>query len=143
MGLDDSRESYASKANSQSNTASAASKEAPADAKPKKMTWATIASQPVKTSQARVMTTLKKKPGMPPPPMIPGKHNMDIGTWVRFLVHYITTNCALLSNYLRFSRSGHIPTGFREKRRTRSTAGPIAAANHRRTIPISIPHKSE
>lgn len=49
--------------------------------KPKKMTWATIASQPVKSSQARVSSTLKKKPGMPPPPMIPGKHNMDIGSW--------------------------------------------------------------
>lgn len=83
MGLDDDRESYASKANSQSNTASGTSKEAAADAKPKKMTWATIASQPVKASQTRVLTTLKKKPGMPPPPMIPGKHNMDIGTWVR------------------------------------------------------------
>lgn len=49
--------------------------------KPKKMTWATIASQPVKSSQTRVSSTLKKKPGMPPPPMIPGKHNMDIGSW--------------------------------------------------------------
>lgn len=82
MGLGNERDSYASKANSQSNTSAAASKEAPADTKPKKMTWATIASQPVKASQTRVLTTLKKKPGMPPPPMIPGKHNMDIGTWV-------------------------------------------------------------
>ncbi|XP_037922800.1 YTH domain-containing family protein isoform X1 [Hermetia illucens] len=57
-------------------------------AAPKQMTWASIASQPAKqplrssrfTSSSS--TTLKKKgPGMPPPPMVPGKHNMDIGTW--------------------------------------------------------------
>lgn len=76
MGLDggNQRDSYASKSNS-----SSAAKES--TDKPKKMTWATIASQPVKSSQARVSSTLKKKPGMPPPPMIPGKHNMDIGSW--------------------------------------------------------------
>ncbi|XP_052896443.1 YTH domain-containing family protein [Anopheles moucheti] len=49
---------------------------------PKKMTWATIASQPAKPQVNTTSTTVKKKgPGMPPPPMIPGKHNMDIGTW--------------------------------------------------------------
>lgn len=79
MGLDggNQRDSYTAKTNSQSNTASAA--------QPKKTTWASIASQPVKSSQTRIAATLKKKPGMPshikvpPPPMIPGKHNMDIG----------------------------------------------------------------
>lgn len=79
MGLDggNQRDSYSAKTNSQSNTASAA--------QPKKTTWASIASQPVKSSQTRISSTLKKKPGMPshikvpPPPMIPGKHNMDIG----------------------------------------------------------------
>jgi len=77
MGLDggNQRDSYASK----TNTSSSASKES--TDKPKKMTWATIASQPVKSSQTRQLSTLKKKPGMPPPPMIPGKHNMDIGSW--------------------------------------------------------------
>lgn len=77
MGLDggNQRDSYATKTNS----SAAAAKES--TDKPKKMTWATIASQPVKSSQARVSSTLKKKPGMPPPPMIPGKHNMDIGSW--------------------------------------------------------------
>lgn len=51
---------------------------------PKKMTWASIASQPAKPQIRANSTssTLKKKgPGMPPPPMVPGKHNMDIGTW--------------------------------------------------------------
>ncbi|XP_052868609.1 YTH domain-containing family protein isoform X2 [Anopheles cruzii] len=49
---------------------------------PKKMTWASIASQPAKPQVNTISTTVKKKgPGMPPPPMIPGKHNMDIGTW--------------------------------------------------------------
>lgn len=43
---------------------------------PKKMTWANIASQP-----AKPQPQMKKKAGMPPPPMVPGKHNMDIGTW--------------------------------------------------------------
>lgn len=80
MGLDggNQRDSYTAKTNSQSNTASAA--------QPKKTTWASIASQPVKSSQTRIAaSSLKKKTGMaghgrvPPPPMIPGKHNMDIG----------------------------------------------------------------
>lgn len=80
MGLDggNQRDSYTAKTNSQSNTTSAA--------QPKKTTWASIASQPVKSSQTRISSTLKKKPGMPshikvpPPPMIPGKHNLEIGT---------------------------------------------------------------
>lgn len=79
IGLDggNQRDSYTAKANSQSNTASSA--------QPKKTTWASIASQPVKSSQTRISSTLKKKTGMPshikvpPPPMIPGKHNMDMG----------------------------------------------------------------
>lgn len=42
---------------------------------PKKMTWASIASQPAKPQP-------KMKPkSIPPAPMLPGKHNMDIGTW--------------------------------------------------------------
>ncbi|XP_046392932.1 YTH domain-containing family protein 2 [Ischnura elegans] len=45
----------------------------------KKMTWASIASQPAKPQQPT--TVVKKKAGMPPPPMLPGKHGMDIGTW--------------------------------------------------------------
>ena len=49
---------------------------------PKKMTWASIASQPAKPQVNTTSTIVKKKgPGMPPPPMVPGKHNMDIGTW--------------------------------------------------------------
>lgn len=49
---------------------------------PKKMTWATIASQPAKPQPQVPPGGIKKKgPGMPPPPMVPGKHNMDIGTW--------------------------------------------------------------
>lgn len=33
--------------------------------------------------QANLSSSILKKkgPGMPPPPMVPGKHNMDIGTW--------------------------------------------------------------
>lgn len=49
---------------------------------PKKMTWASVASQPAKPQpQAGTGGMKKKGPGMPPPPMVPGKHNMDIGTW--------------------------------------------------------------
>ncbi|KAH8358882.1 hypothetical protein KR093_003030, partial [Drosophila rubida] len=71
---------------------------------PKKMTWASIASQPAKlTSKVcikcyllikksyffvlRTQTTFttssnkKKGPGMPPPPMVPGKHNLDVHVW--------------------------------------------------------------
>nr|CAD7598349.1 unnamed protein product [Timema genevievae] len=51
-------------------------------APPKKMTWASIASQPAKPQPPVSSGGMKKKgPGMPPPPMVPGKHNMDIGTW--------------------------------------------------------------
>lgn len=49
---------------------------------PKKMTWASIAGQPAKPQPQVGSGGMKKKgPGMPPPPMVPGKHNMDIGTW--------------------------------------------------------------
>ncbi|XP_023014103.2 YTH domain-containing family protein [Leptinotarsa decemlineata] len=49
---------------------------------PKKTTWASIASQPAKPQLSIQNQGLKKKgPGMPPGPIIPGKHNMDIGTW--------------------------------------------------------------
>ena len=54
----------------------------PTPAPPKKMTWASIASQPAKPQPQVTSGGMKKKgPGMPPPPMVPGKHNMDIGTW--------------------------------------------------------------
>lgn len=57
-------------------------KESGGGSQPKKMTWASIASQPAKPTPAAVSGGLKKKgPGMPPPPIVPGKHNMDIGTW--------------------------------------------------------------
>lgn len=51
--------------------------------RPKKMTWASIASQPAKPQPTLGSGGVKKKgPGMPPPPMVPGKHNMDIvGSW--------------------------------------------------------------
>lgn len=49
---------------------------------PKKMTWASIASQPAKPAPSSQSGGLKKKgPGMPPPPIVPGKHNMDISAW--------------------------------------------------------------
>lgn len=48
----------------------------------KKTTWASIASQPAKPQLSIQNQGLKKKgPGMPPGPIVPGKHNMDIGTW--------------------------------------------------------------
>ncbi|XP_060517021.1 YTH domain-containing family protein 3 [Cylas formicarius] len=48
----------------------------------KKTTWASIASQPAKPQLTIQNQGLKKKgPGMPPGPIVPGKHNMDIGTW--------------------------------------------------------------
>lgn len=56
----------------------------PKETIPKKMTWASIASQPAKPqtrTNSSSLTLKKKGPGMPPPPMVPGKHNMDIGTW--------------------------------------------------------------
>ncbi|KAI8430084.1 hypothetical protein MSG28_000505 [Choristoneura fumiferana] len=57
-------------------------KDASGGSQPKKMTWASIASQPAKPAPSSQTTGLKKKgPGMPPPPIVPGKHNMDIGTW--------------------------------------------------------------
>lgn len=47
---------------------------------PKKTTWASIASQPAKPQLTLQNQGLKKKgPGMPPGPIVPGKHNMDIG----------------------------------------------------------------
>ncbi|XP_063223922.1 YTH domain-containing family protein 1 isoform X2 [Bacillus rossius redtenbacheri] len=53
-----------------------------ANSAPKKTTWAAIASQPAKPQPPTSSGGMKKKgPGMPPPPMVPGKHNMDIGTW--------------------------------------------------------------
>lgn len=57
-------------------------KESSGGLQPKKMTWASIASQPAKPTPSLQSGGLKKKgPGMPPPPIVPGKHNMDIGTW--------------------------------------------------------------
>ncbi|XP_055696117.1 YTH domain-containing family protein 3 isoform X2 [Lutzomyia longipalpis] len=54
----------------------------PKESIPKKMTWASVASQPAKPQVNTTTSTVKKKgPGMPPPPMVPGKHNLDIGTW--------------------------------------------------------------
>ncbi|XP_066601106.1 YTH domain-containing family protein 3 isoform X2 [Prorops nasuta] len=49
---------------------------------PRKITWASVASQPAKPVPPLSSTQgMKKKAGMPPPPIVPGKHNMDIGTW--------------------------------------------------------------
>jgi YTH domain-containing family protein len=46
---------------------------------PKKTTWATIASQPAKPQISTTSTTIGKKKGFgPPPPMIPGKHSMEL-----------------------------------------------------------------
>ncbi|XP_037947485.1 YTH domain-containing family protein [Teleopsis dalmanni] len=53
-------------------------------AAPKKTTWASIASQPAKLISRTTLTTSihkKKGPGMPPPPMVPGKHNLDVNSW--------------------------------------------------------------
>lgn len=85
MGLDggSQRDANTAKTNSQTNTSAAP---------PKKTTWASIASQPPKSSQTRIASTLKKKPGMPshikvpPPPMVPGKHNMDIGKNIQLTI---------------------------------------------------------
>ncbi|XP_068157791.1 YTH domain-containing family protein [Drosophila tropicalis] len=51
---------------------------------PKKTTWASIASQPAKLASRTTSTASshkKKGPGMPPPPMVPGKHNLDVNVW--------------------------------------------------------------
>ncbi|KYM99289.1 PREDICTED: YTH domain-containing family protein 3-like [Cyphomyrmex costatus] len=49
---------------------------------PRKITWASVASQPAKPVPPLSSSQgMKKKAGMPPPPIVPGKHNMDIGTW--------------------------------------------------------------
>lgn len=45
---------------------------------PKKMTWASIASQPAKPQITTSTTSTKKKGLGPPPPMIPGKHNLEL-----------------------------------------------------------------
>ncbi|EZA47765.1 hypothetical protein DMN91_010249 [Ooceraea biroi] len=48
----------------------------------RKITWASVASQPAKPVPPLSSSQgMKKKAGMPPPPIVPGKHNMDIGTW--------------------------------------------------------------
>ncbi|XP_015126342.1 YTH domain-containing family protein 2 isoform X1 [Diachasma alloeum] len=48
----------------------------------RKITWASVASQPAKpVPPVSANPGMKKKAGMPPPPIVPGKHNMDIGTW--------------------------------------------------------------
>lgn len=48
----------------------------------RKITWASVASQPAKPVAPISLTQgTKKKTGIAPPPIIPGKHNMDIGTW--------------------------------------------------------------
>lgn len=44
----------------------------------KKTTWAAVAKQPVKPMISLTSVTKKKGPGMPPPPMIPGKND---GHW--------------------------------------------------------------
>ncbi|XP_012231705.2 YTH domain-containing family protein 3 isoform X1 [Linepithema humile] len=54
----------------------------PEPKEPRKITWASVASQPAKPVPPLSSTQgMKKKAGMPPPPIVPGKHNMDIGTW--------------------------------------------------------------
>ncbi|XP_055908943.1 YTH domain-containing family protein isoform X2 [Eupeodes corollae] len=47
----------------------------------KKITWASIASQPAKPNKRNNLVLKKKGPGMPPPPMIPGKHVLSINPW--------------------------------------------------------------
>lgn len=48
----------------------------------KKTTWASIAKQPAKPMPPTSSSGTKKKgPGMPPPPMVPGRHNIDLNTW--------------------------------------------------------------
>jgi hypothetical protein len=84
QGLDVGSGSQNSHSTQHSNNTNSSMSKAPEQQKeaPKKMTWATIASQPAKPQINTTSTTVKKKgPGMPPPPMVPGKHNMDIGTW--------------------------------------------------------------
>lgn len=80
MGLDGGNDSRSSGSSNPSKSKSVSQ----TSSVPKKMTWASIASQPAKPTlrPSSTSSTLKKKgPGMPPPPMVPGKHNMDIGTW--------------------------------------------------------------
>lgn len=48
----------------------------------KKTTWASIAKQPAKPMPQTSSTGTKKKgPGMPPPPIVLGRHNIDLNTW--------------------------------------------------------------
>ncbi|XP_053600838.1 YTH domain-containing family protein 3 isoform X2 [Plodia interpunctella] len=57
-------------------------KDTSSGSQPKKMTWASIASQPAKPAPSSQTGGIKKKgPGMPPPPIIPGKHNLEINAW--------------------------------------------------------------
>ncbi|XP_076661428.1 YTH domain-containing family protein isoform X2 [Halictus rubicundus] len=54
----------------------------PEPKEPRKITWASVASQPAKPVPPLSSSQgMRKKAGMPPPPIVPGKHNMDIGTW--------------------------------------------------------------
>lgn len=45
---------------------------------PKKMTWASIASQPAKPTVTSTTSTTKRKGLGPPPPIIPGKHDLEL-----------------------------------------------------------------
>lgn len=48
---------------------------------PKKMTWASIASQPAKPTVTTTTSATKKKGSGPPPPIILGKHDLDDPAW--------------------------------------------------------------
>lgn len=48
---------------------------------PKKMTWASIASQPAKPTVTTITSATKKKGSGPPPPIILGKHDLDDPAW--------------------------------------------------------------
>lgn len=48
---------------------------------PKKMTWASIASQPAKPTVTTITSSTKKKGSGPPPPIILGKHDLDDPAW--------------------------------------------------------------
>ncbi|XP_013113692.2 YTH domain-containing family protein isoform X1 [Stomoxys calcitrans] len=74
----------AEKLDNRSNATGVSEEKKSASVAPKKTTWASIASQPAKLTSRTTLTTSshkKKGPGMPPPPMVPGKHNLDANIW--------------------------------------------------------------
>ncbi|XP_055848688.1 YTH domain-containing family protein isoform X2 [Episyrphus balteatus] len=66
----------------------------------KKITWASIASQPAKPNKRNNIALKKKGPGMPPPPMIPGKHALNVNPWDLAVNSFSTETSGNIPNFI-------------------------------------------